>query len=64
MLKNQGFNQSIPRELVLRAQEGDMNAFEQIYREFSAASFSLSYRICGQSAIAEDCVHEAFVKIM
>ena len=64
MLNSQGFNQSIPGELILRAQKGDMNAFEQIYRSFSAASFSLSYRICGQRAIAEDSVHEAFIKIM
>ena len=48
----------------MRAQKGNMDAFEQIYREFSTASFSLSYQICGQRAIAEDCVHEAFVKIM
>ena len=64
MPKNLGFNQSIPRELILRAQKGDMDAFEQIYRNFSAASLSLSYRICGQRAIAEDSVHEAFIKIM
>ena len=64
MLNNQGFNQSIPRQLIVSAQKGDMDAFEQIYRCFSAASFSLSYRICGQRTIAEDCVHEAFIKIM
>lgn len=64
MPKHRGFNQNIARELILRAQNGNMDAFEHIYREFSTASFSLSFRICGQQAIAEDCVHEAFVKIM
>lgn len=64
MSKNQGFNQVIPGELILRAQKGDMVAFEQIYRRFSSASYSLSYRICGQRAMAEDSVHEAFIKIM
>ncbi len=64
MKRQSGFNQTTPKELILLAQKGDIDAFEQIYRLFSSASYSLSYRICGQKALAEDSVHEAFVKIM
>ena len=46
------------------AKKGDMDAFEQIYRTYSSASYSLSYRICGQKTMTEDSVHEAFIKIM
>lgn len=46
------------------AQKGDMDAFEHIYRIYCSASYSLSYRICGQKAMAEDSVQESFIKIM
>ena len=64
MPKPLGFNQTIPKELILLAQKGDMDAFEHIYRIYCSASYSLSYRICGQKAMAEDSVQESFIKIM
>ena len=64
MPKLLGFNQTVAKELIALAKKGDMKAFEHIYRTYAAASFSLSYRICGQKAMAEDSVHDAFIKIM
>ena len=64
MLKNLGFNQVVSKELILLAQQGDIDSFEQIYRLFASASYTLSYRICQQHVMAEDIVHDAFIKIM
>lgn len=54
----------VPKELVLRAQRGDIDAFEHIYRLFAEASYTMAYRICGQHTLAEDAVHDAFIKVM
>lgn len=59
-----GFNQVISEDLVVRAQHGDVDAFEQLYRDLSGASYTLAYRICGHHVTAEDIVHEAFIKVM
>lgn len=64
MLENSGFNQVVPKELIILAQQGDMGAFEKIYHLFSNASYVLAFRICNQHSVAEDIVHDAFIKIM
>ena len=64
MLKNSGFNQEVSKELILLAQQGDIDAFEQIYHLFANASYALAFRICNQHSVAEDVVHDAFIKIM
>lgn len=64
MLKNSGFNQIVSKELILLAQQGDIDAFEEIYRLFANASYFLAFRICNQHSVAEDVVHDAFIKIM
>ena len=64
MLKNSGFNQIVSKELILLAQQGDIDAFEEIYRLFANASYALAFRICNQHSVAEDVVHDAFIKIM
>ncbi|MBL4942634.1 MAG: RNA polymerase sigma factor [Colwellia sp.] len=46
------------------AQQGDIDAFEKIYRLFADASYALAFRICSQHSVAEDVVHDAFIKIM
>ena len=64
MLKNSGFNQIVSKEVILLAQQGDSDAFEQIYHLFANASYALAFRICNQHNVAEDVVHDAFIKIM
>ena len=48
--------------LVKRSQQGDMKAFEALYRNNSGRVFALCYRLCGQREWAEDFVQETFIK--
>ncbi len=64
MNRRQGFQQKIPDEIILRAQEGDMNAVESIYHYYANAAFTLALRICGGRALAEDVLQESFLKII
>jgi RNA polymerase sigma-70 factor, ECF subfamily len=50
-------------DLMSRANEGDSRAFEVIVDRHGDASFSLAYRMCGQRALAEDVVQEAFLSV-
>jgi len=42
---------------------GNAAAFEVIYDRHADAAFSLAYRMCGQRALAEDVVQEAFLSL-
>jgi RNA polymerase sigma-70 factor, ECF subfamily len=46
-----------------RVHDGDARAFEVIFDRHADASFSLAYRMCGRSAMAEDVVQEAFLSV-
>lgn len=48
--------------LVRRSQQGDMRAFEALYRHNSGRVYALCYRLCGQREWAEDFVQETFIK--
>lgn len=50
-------------ELILRAQNGDMEAFEKIYRLTSGFVFNVALRIAHQHADAEDITQEVYVKM-
>jgi RNA polymerase sigma-70 factor, ECF subfamily len=43
--------------------KGQASAFEVIYDRHADAAFSLAYRMCGQRALAEDVVQEAFLSL-
>jgi RNA polymerase sigma-70 factor (ECF subfamily) len=43
--------------------DGEARAFEVIFDRHSGAAFSLAYRMCGRSAMAEDIVQEAFLSL-
>jgi len=62
-IKN-GFQQALPDLVIRRAQKGDMDAFEQIYRTYADASYSLALRICGEPSLAQDVMQDAFIKMM
>lgn len=64
MENRQGFSQSIQNSWIRRAQGGDVSAFEKIYRAYAGACYSLALRICGQHSMAQDVVHDVFVKVM
>lgn len=50
------------RELVARAQAGDIAAFEWLYRRHAARVYGLCLRMAGEPATAEDLTQEAFVR--
>jgi len=50
-------------ELMQLVYRGNAAAFEVIYDRHADAAFSLAYRMCGQRALAEDVVQEAFLSL-
>jgi RNA polymerase sigma-70 factor (ECF subfamily) len=46
-----------------RAQRGDRDAFESIYRQYRRASYTLALRVLGEAAAAEDVVQDVFVRL-
>lgn len=57
-----GFGAQIDDLVLARARRGDGAAFEQIYRRYSRAAYTLALRLCGRGDLAEDVVQEAFMK--
>src|SRR4051794_12609362 len=50
-------------ELMALVAKGQARAFETIYERHGGAAFSLAYRMCGSSSVAEDVAQEAFLSI-
>jgi RNA polymerase sigma-70 factor (ECF subfamily) len=50
-------------ELMQLVYGGRADAFELVYDRHANAAFSLAYRMCGQRALAEDVVQEAFLSL-
>ncbi len=50
-------------ELMQLVPRGRADAFEVVYDRHADAAFSLAYRMCGQRALAEDVVQEAFMAL-
>lgn len=48
--------------LALRAREGDMAAFEQLYRRYVGRVYAVCLRLAGNRSLAEECTQDAFVK--
>lgn len=57
-----GFASVLDASLLARAQHGDGAAFEAIYRCYERPAFGLALRILGRPAVAEDAVHDAFLR--
>jgi RNA polymerase sigma-70 factor, ECF subfamily len=54
-------SQGEPLNLISAAADGDMAAFEHLYRRYSPRIFGLCLRLTGQREAAEDCTQETFV---
>lgn len=52
---------SEPLEIIAAAANGDVDAFEALYRRFAPTVYGLCLRLTGQREAAEDCTQEAFV---
>jgi RNA polymerase sigma-70 factor (ECF subfamily) len=53
--------QAVDLELHRRLSAGDGEAFEALYRRYSASAYGLALRVLGQDAIAQEVVHDAFL---
>ena len=58
------FTTAIDEATVKRAQKGDMNAIASIYKVLAKPCYNLALRIAGSSAVAEDIVHDTFIKVI
>jgi RNA polymerase sigma-70 factor (ECF subfamily) len=55
---------SSDEELMMKAAEGDMDAFEQLIVNHQQGALGVAYRFLGDQTQAEDIVQEAFLKIL
>ena len=55
---------SSDEELMTRAGEGDMDAFEQLVRRHQARALNVAYRFLGDRTQAEDVAQDSFLKIL
>jgi RNA polymerase sigma-70 factor (ECF subfamily) len=55
-------NQGEPLDLISAAADGDIAAFEHLYRRYSPRVYGLCLRLTGQREAAEDCTQETFVE--
>ena len=49
-------------DLTARAREGDMAAFEQLYRRYVGRVHAVCLRLAGNASLAEECTQDAFVR--
>ena len=61
-LKSASSAKEEPERLVERAQNGDREAFEQIYRQQVGRIHALCWRLTGDADLAEELTQEAFVR--
>jgi RNA polymerase sigma-70 factor (ECF subfamily) len=59
-----GFGVELDELVLARARRGENGAFEQIYRAYSRAAYTLALRLCARPDLAEDVVQEAFLKLI
>lgn len=53
----------IPKETIVKAQGGDIEAFEEIYKETSSFVFNVTLRIMYNWADAEEVTQDVFIKL-
>lgn len=51
-------------QLMMRAAEGDMDAFEELVQRHQRVSLNVAYRFLADAAQAEDIVQEAFLRVL
>ena len=53
----------IEREMIVRAGEGDMGAFREIYRRSAGYVYTLAYRVVNTKPDAEEVTQDVFLKV-
>lgn len=63
-LKTQLQNRTVARDdmLVRRAAKGDLQAFEQLYRQTAGRTYAVCLRMTGDPVYAEDLAQEAYIR--
>jgi RNA polymerase sigma-70 factor, ECF subfamily len=56
-------DETLDLELHRRLSAGDREAFEELYRRYSAPGYGLALRVLGQEAVAQEVVHDAFLAL-
>jgi RNA polymerase sigma-70 factor, ECF subfamily len=51
------------RELHRRLRDGDRDAFDELYRRYSAQAYGLAFRVTRQQNLAQDVVHDAYLAL-
>ncbi len=54
---------SIDEQLIEELKRGDREAEQQLYSRYSAVLMAVSMRYMGERSVAEDLLHDAFIKI-
>lgn len=57
------YNLHNEKDLLLRVAEGDENAFRQVFDNYRPKLYTYLLRLSESKEIAEDCVHDVFVKL-
>lgn len=55
--------QDIPREIILKAQEGDLESFEIIYKSAASFVYNVAYRTIYNRQDAEEVTQEVFLSV-
>ena len=55
--------QDIAAEILRHAQQGDLGAFEQIYRHFGGFVYSIALRITNNAEDAQEAAQDVFIKV-
>ncbi len=53
----------ISREYIIRAAEGDMEAFEEIYRAYSSYVYTIAFRVTGNREDAAEAAQDVFLSV-
>ena len=56
------FRQDIPETLIARLREGDLDAFEEVYRRFERPAFTLALRLTGHRDSAQEVLQDGMLK--
>ena len=54
---------NIPKELIIKAREGDMDAFREIYRMSSGYVYTIALKITGSREDAEEVTQDVFLSV-
>jgi len=55
--------QAIADEIIRKASDGDIAAFEELYNHFSSYVYTIAFRVIGNRELAEEVTQDAFIKI-